>query len=411
MFNPKNCNIQDENLEEDIELCLEKYFKDRKCLTTEKVFTKKILKYIDDYNEYEHFYPLSLTWEITSDCNLRCSHCYYYNQKEKFDSTNDLSTEQIMKILNDIIEMGIVNIILTGGEALLRKDIFEIINKIKSNNISIKLSSNGIIITKEIAKKLSTLLHPKMDEVQISLDGACEEIHDKTRGKGNFKKTIQGIENLLEYGIFPSINCTVTSNNVLDLQALYKLSQKYKAKKLSLTRITPCDDSHNNLVPDMNILFHEVANVINLEKSIKGPFFEMSTFGFNDFIEYEILSKFVEKNSEMLKIMSSENLMCHRHEKINISKNGKVYLCFPAADNDICSLGDLRKESLINIWAKRYNNPLFQKRNLNDMICNKCKFILFCKAGCPLNAYQKYNNVLAPDGNCAFGEKLMQGQS
>lgn len=404
----KDYDLQNIHLEKDIELCLEKYFYDRKYLTTDKKFTKKIIEYIDDYNKYEHFYPLSLTWEITSECNLRCSHCYYYNQKEKFDSINDLSTEQIMTILDDIIEMGVINIILTGGEALLRKDIFEIIHKIKANNISIKLSSNGVLITKEIAKRLSTLLNPEMDDIQISLDGACDLTHDKTRGKGNFNKTIQGIKNLVEFGIFPSINCTVTSNNVLELQALYKLAQEFKSKKISLTRITPCDDTHNNLVPSMNVLFHEISNVIKLEKLSNGPFLEMSAFGFNDFINYKILSKFLKKNVDLLKIISSRNLMCHRHDKINVNKNGKVYLCFPAADNDVCSLGDLKEETLINIWAKRCNNILFQTRNLNNILCNKCKYILFCKGGCPLNAYQKYGSIFAPDGNCALGETFIK---
>lgn len=402
------CNMPAENLEKDIELCIEKYFGGRKYLTADKIFTKEITDYIGNYDAYEHFYPLSLTWEITSECNLRCSHCYYYNQKEKFDSSNDLSTEKIMKILDELKEMDIINVILTGGEALLRKDIFVIINKIKANNISLKLSSNGIIISKEIAKQLSGILNPKMDEIQISLDGATAETHDKTRGIGSFKQTIHGIKNLIDCGLYPSINCTVTADNVFEIQSLYKLAQEFKIKKIALTKISPCDETHNHLVPDINTLFHEVANVIRLERSENGPFFEMNTFAFYDFASHKILSEFIKKNNYSSKIKLFENLMCHRSDKININKHGKVYLCFPAADNDICSLGDLKKESLIDIWAKRHNNSLFKKRNLSNTICNQCKHVLFCKSGCPLNAYQKYGSVCAPDGNCPIGKIFMQ---
>jgi len=397
-----------EQLEKDIELCVKNFFRER-YQTMDFAFPGIIKNYLgDNAKGYQHYYPLSLVWELTSDCNLRCKHCYYHDYNEKFVSNDDLSSEKIMEIIDEVAEMNVIHITLSGGEPLLAKNIFEIIKKIKSKNIAIKFSTNGTLVTQDIAKKLSQLLNPKMDDVQISLDGACKETHDITRGKGSFEKTMQGIENLITNGIHPLINFTTTTHNVSELADLYTLTKSFGAKMLSVGKIMSCGSSQEPLVPDTITLFEQVAKVIRLEMEGDGPFFEMRTFKIFDFVNNPIAKKYLNARINIKDKSKPEDYICHNHQKINISAKGKVYLCFYAADNDLFPMGNLNNETLLEVWNKRHENNLFQKRALNDMICKECEYIKFCHSGCPLSSYQKYGSLLAPDKNCACGECLVQ---
>lgn len=410
-----NKNIEINNcLETAVELCMEKYFKSGTYQNAEKVFYTLIKNYVKHYEIYEHYYPFSLTWEIISDCNLRCKHCYFSNYSEKYDSRNDLSTEKIMSIIDELAEMNVVNVNLTGGEPFLRADFLDILKKLKSKNISINITTNGTLITENIAKELSFILNPLIDTIQVSLDGSCKETHDKTRGEGSFKKAIIGINNLVKYQIYPFINCTATIYNVFELANLYKLAQSLKVKKMSVAKMLPWSKEQIELVPDIDTLLIQISKVIEIEKKQKGLFFELRTFKFYDFVSHKIaqkkLSKFISSEDDE-KIAFDPNCICHKHDKLNINRDGKVYLCFHAADMDLYSLGDLKNEYLIDIWYKRHNNNLFQLRNLNKMVCKKCNYANFCRGGCPLSAELSHGKIESPDGNCVYGNVLMQSEN
>lgn len=394
------------DLQSSIKLCIDKYFENKIYMTPELFFMKKMMEFMGNPKSYKYQLPLFLSWEITAECNLRCKHCYYYKNDSKFNAIQDLSTQRILEIIDEIADMNIVHIDLTGGEPLLRNDIFEIIEKIKSKNISLKLSSNGILITKDIARKLSKLLNPYMDSVQISLEGAYAHTHEQLRGNGTFEKTIQGIKNLVEEGVATFVNSTVTTENINELTDLYKLTHKLGVKKLSLAKIIPTEESHYSLISDMDILFKEFANIIKLEKKNKVPFFEIATFKLWDFLNHEQAKEVLQKIFKNKKIPMVDDFDCHNNSKININKDGKVYLCFRAADLGLFPMGDLKNESLSDIWNRKTENELFKARNSVDMSCKKCQYASFCKAGCPLNAFLKFNTILAPDSNCIEGEKL-----
>lgn len=407
--------MSNEKLEKAVQLCVERFF-GKKFETSAETFSRKIIEYNKSKTqsyEYEHYYPTKIFWKIISECNLRCSHCFFYGKEDKFNSKNDLSKEKIMQVIDELEEMNVLSIILTGGEVFLRNDIFEILSKLKSKNISIKISTNATLITKEMAKKLAAILNPIMDNVQVSLDGATSETHDKTRGKGAFDKAIQGVKNLVEYGIFPIVNCTVTSMNVSEMKQLYNLTQNLKVKKLSLTKIAPCAEDQNNLVPDLDNLFEALAEVIKLESQGEGPFLDMRIFAVHDFANHKIAQKFLTKYldaANKLQMGLNKNCMCHKNNKAYIDADGSLYLCNIAAEIEKCSFGNIRDSSFIDVWATRLQNIFFKERNASDMACINCKYINVCSGGCPANAYNGYGDVKAPDKNCQCGRLLMQAK-
>ena len=140
------------------------------------------------------FYPTIVTLELTNECNLRCKHCYSF-LGEKLE--NELTYEEIKRLLRELHDLGTMEIELGGGEPLLRPDLMKIINATQSSDFEITLITNGILIKKETPKKLSNF---SIKHVQISLDG-LKEAHEYIRGKGTFESAIRAIKELRDEDI------------------------------------------------------------------------------------------------------------------------------------------------------------------------------------------------------------------
>lgn len=129
---------------------------------------------------------------VTKYCNLRCRMCDYPSGKFW---TNALSKEQIKDLIREAAELGVKTVELSGGEPMMRKDIYEIISFAASLNLKVFMASNGVLIGPEEVKKL---LDAGLTLVTFSLEGP-EELNDSIRGAGNFKKTMQAIKSFLGY--------------------------------------------------------------------------------------------------------------------------------------------------------------------------------------------------------------------
>lgn len=402
-------NISKNILENSIEICLEKFFNNNSYnKNAVAIFSERISKTMVNGDNYKYSNPIVAVWKIFSDCNLRCKHCFFYNKPDKFNSINDFNTEQAIKLIDDLIEMNIVKIILSGGETLLRKDIFKILKKIKSNNIAIKLSTNATLVNEEIAKELGIILNQNTDIIQVSLDGANAETHDLTRGKGSFSKTIRGIKSLINNNNLVSINCTITSNNVSEISDLYRLAQSLEVPILSISKIIPFDTEQELLIPNNDLFFYELAKAIEIEKRDSKTFLQIETMWIYDFVNNKIAKSILDKNINLKKLSYNQDCMCHKNDKIYINANGDVHLCHLLVDEPSLCLGNAKKRALSKIWQDRFNNIFFQERNLKNMTCKSCNYVVLCKGGCPASAYLNYGDLNAPDKNCIYGKCLMQ---
>lgn len=409
----ENYEIINNNLETSLKICIEKFFDKRSGKIASNI-SKKIMKYAKSEScdaNYQYSCPLQVTWKIVSSCNLRCAHCFFQGNEDKYNSSDDLSTDKIMQVIDELAEMNVVSIILTGGEVLLTKNILKILEKIKSKNIAVSISTNATLVSSELAQKLGTILNPVMDNIQVSLDGATRETNDKIRGKGAFDRAVQGIKNLVSAGIPPSINCTATTINIHELPLLYELAQDLKVKKISIYKIVPFWDEQNNLVPSLENLFKAVSEVIRLENPQVGPVFDNRTFTLHDFVNYEPAKKIISEYlnfSEKQREDIIKDCMCHNHDKVYIDSNGTLYLCNSVAQDEKNSFGNINYGSFAEVWANRFQNEFYKERNLSSMACKKCPYVCICRGGCPANAYEEYHTINAPDGNCNLGCFLMQ---
>lgn len=190
-----------------------------------------------------------VVWNITRRCNLKCQHCYMSSQD--LDYPNELSHEEGLAFLADLASIKVPVVLFSGGEPLKRPDALELIARCRQLGMRATLSTNGTLITPEVARELKKL---DLSYVGISLDAAEPGVHDEFRGKeGAFAQTIEGIRNCKAAGLKVGLRFTVTAFNVdelprlFDLMAaediprlcIYHLAYSGRGKKIAREDLTP----------------------------------------------------------------------------------------------------------------------------------------------------------------------------
>lgn len=163
--------------------------------------------------------PIFVLWELTDKCNLSCIHCYYNSNRK---TETELSTQQAFNIIDQLAEMKVFEAYLSGGEAMLREDWPLLVQRLREKNIQVGIISNGTKIDEKAAKKLAEL---KVKWVQISIDGASPEVHDKVRGlEGGWQKSVDAIRYLRQNNIRTHISFVPTKINFRDLKEVIGLA-------------------------------------------------------------------------------------------------------------------------------------------------------------------------------------------
>ena len=156
-------------------------------------------------------------WEVTKFCNYKCKHCCAL--AEKISTENELKYDDFARNLDEMKEYGIEEIYFSGGEPFSRKDILQILRKARENNINCNISTNGSLITENIAKELKNL---NINKVHISLDHYIPEKFNYFRGGNYFDSTIRGIKLLKANDIYVRIGVVIWKENVDEIEEMIK---------------------------------------------------------------------------------------------------------------------------------------------------------------------------------------------
>ncbi len=164
--------------------------------------------------------PQLVAWEITRSCNLYCAHCRAAAHSGGYEG--ELSTDECFKLIDQIAEVGKPILILTGGEPLLRPDVFDIGKYAVGKGFRVVMGTNGTMVTESIATQIKAV---PLSRISVSLDFPTPELQDKFRGaKGAFELALAGIKNAQAAGVEVQINMTVTQKNAEYLPELVDLA-------------------------------------------------------------------------------------------------------------------------------------------------------------------------------------------
>ena len=248
-------------------------------------------------------------WEITKRCNLACIHC--------ISSTGDkseLNTNEAFRTINILGNFGCKELYITGGEPLVREDIFEIFKKAKEKGFKVGLLTNGLLINKTNIKKIKSFV----DEIGISLDGPFPQINDKIRGRGTFKKILRIIKILKFYQIPLTIYVTISKINLEYIESILNLISDLKIEKIRINEVSLRGRAYKN----RSLLGISKERKKNLKDSLLGIFKK-------HFPQFEVrLNKKCEAN----------------RKTIFLSPLGYIYPCIEIFQRkSSCHLGNIRE--------------------------------------------------------------------
>lgn len=267
--------------------------------------------------------PLFIAWQINAECNLGCLHCCEEAGHSMPDQMNKVET---FDFLNQIVELKIPYVALSGGEPLLHPHFFAICELLRQHNISVKIETNGEFIDQQAVDSFARL---RFRSVQISLDGATPVVHEKLRISGDWDKAVKSIKMLVKEKVNTEIVFVPTKFNIHEVGQLIDLAYSlgaygvYTGKIMRIGRaaknwdiLCPSDDEYKIF---FKVLNEKVAQYDGKMKVYYYPY---------DVIE-ELKYRLGYPSASLLVI-----------------PNGKVKLIGPLPF--IC--GDLRKHSLIQVW-------------------------------------------------------------
>jgi len=188
-----------------------------------------------------------VVWNCTQECNLSCVHCY--SSAGNQSSPGTLNTEEAKSFIRDLVDFGVPVILFSGGEPLLREDIFELASFARGLGLRTVLSTNGTLITKEIAAKIRDV---EFAEAGISLDGIGVK-NDQFRGKkGAYEAALQGIRNCIAIGQKVSLRLTITGSTYSEIPAIFDLVEREGIERVCFYHLAYVGRASNSSKDDLS---------------------------------------------------------------------------------------------------------------------------------------------------------------
>ncbi len=332
--------------------------------------------------------PICLTWELTYACNLQCVHCLSSSGRR---DPWELSTAEAKAVLDQLAELQVFYINIGGGEPMVRKDFFEVVDYAIGCGIGVKFSTNGAYIDADAAKRLASMDYL---DVQISLDGTDAATNDAVRGAGSHAMAIAAMNNLRDAGFGPfKISVVVTRHNVDQLDEFKRLADSYGAQ-LRITRLRPSGrgaDTWHELHPtdaqQMQIYKWLLAHGENVLTG--DSFFHLNAFG---------------ESLPGLNMCGAGRVVCL------IDPIGDVYAC-PFVIHEQFKAGSVRAPGGFGeVWKQ---STLF--RDLREPqsagVCGSCGSYDACQGGCMAAKFFTGIPLDGPDPECVTGHAstLLEG--
>jgi radical SAM protein with 4Fe4S-binding SPASM domain len=332
---------------------------------------------------------LTVEWDITYKCNLRCKHCLV---DAGIGLPNELNTDECLEIIDELAKHRFRLIVFSGGEPFIRHDFLRILEYASDKGFIVKILTNATLVTPEIARKLRKC---EVMFVQTSLEGANKATHDKIRGEGSFDKAIAGIKNMVAQNVSVGVATVLTSENYLELEELARLCIKMGVKILMPGELLIRGRAESNKLRPPPI------TDIEREKYIKG---------LADKYAGEILIKNqIDTTRQLLQLVDKGivRYACSRIiSGIAINPIGEVYPCKgfygkcdgALATGSVCSLtyGRLPRERLDVILKRRLSVHIPTVEEIDT----QCRYKKACLGGCAAETFKRKGTFLSPSPDC-----------
>jgi len=328
-----------------------------------------------------------LSFHLTRACNLRCKHCYV-EAGEPLE--NELTTPEVLRIIEDFAQLGGEYLLITGGEPFLRREtLYEALRKGRKVGIpEIFVATNGTLISNEdmeVCKKYDV-------EIGVSLDGAIQETNDYIRGAGSYEKCIKTIKKLISAGIKVKINMTLMKPNIKEAEKMVYLAKDLGINSIIFTPLLPIGRAKIN--KDLQASFEEILSA--------------SSTAWEKAKEVGIAAE-LEELEDVFKSgkLTREDMCGAGTEILLVSSKGDLYPCNMFFEFEEFNAGNVRERGLRDTWKNSKVLKKLRRLSVLDIkSCKDCELKFIC-AVCPAEIYKEHGGFNEKPKRCSFYKKTL----
>lgn len=345
--------------------------------------------------------PAVVVWNVTAACNLSCAHCY---AAAASPSPEELSTEEAEAAIDDMSDFGVRALLFSGGEPLLRGDIFSLAGRAVRRGMRVALSTNGTLLTQDAAAKIQDA---GFVYVGISLDGT-ESTHDALRKKpGAFRDSLCGLEQCRRRGLEAGIRFTLLRHNRGELSEVLRLAQEAGAARFCIYHLVPsgraralADDdlSHAERRQTLEWIFQKTQEAVR-----RGSATEILT-----------VDNHADAGWIFLRLRQEDSALAEKvYQALAVqggNASGIALGCMDAAGNVYADqflrtrvLGNIRARPFSSVWQDESNPLLAALRNRAQFLkgrCLRCRFLSLCNGNFRARAEAATGDLWAEDPSC-----------
>ncbi|MFH1101872.1 MAG: radical SAM protein [Methanobacteriota archaeon] len=311
--------------------------------------------------------------EVTHACNVRCIHCYT-NAGDRL--SHELSTKQFFDIIDQLAGLGVLFINVTGGEPLMRRDVFEIMEHVVDNHLFLNVFTNGVLLDKERVERLR-MLDPEC--VAVSIDGATVRTHDRIRGVPCFDMVLQNIRLLVDAKVRVRTNTCVYTENVGEIGELVDLLRGMGVGQILLDTFVGVGrgSSHAELQLSPTVAADITRVIAEKNKSFIDAGKKVPELTFS---ETPVASEFRSTGDKKYSYCGVGTSSC------TIRPNGDMVLCPMLSEDKYCA-GNVLDTSIEKLWVDSSVFEPLRNHSVEDIIeCKACEQRVSCAGGCKAKA-------------------------
>ncbi len=343
-----------------------------------------------------------VVWNVGRRCNLHCVHCYSQSHDKQYEG--ELTHAQGKALLDDLADFQVPVVLFSGGEPLIRPDIFELIKYAASKKMRAVVSTNGTLITDDIAMKLKDA---GISYAGISLDG-LEETNDRFRGvKGAFAQSLQGVRNCQKHGVKVGLRFTITQHNHQDVAGIFDLLESEGIPRVCFYHLVYAGRG-NKMVKDcltneqtravVDLIIDRTRKIHDAGKSVEVLTVDNHTDG-----PYVYMRLLKEDPARAAKVMELLKMNGGNNSGIGIgcvSWDGSVH---PDQFWRHYSAGNVKDTPFSKIWTDPREELLSKLRDRKKYLkgrCAACKWLDICNGNFRVRAEAVTGDIWAPEPDC-----------
>lgn len=333
--------------------------------------------------------PVVCEFEITNICPLDCMHCVQH----KGNKSNSLTTNKIKSVLCELRDIGTQEVCISGGEPLMHPNFREIVHHSIKLGLATSLYTSAVIVSQVLASQLYDI---GIKKVFVTLLGDNPAVHDQiSRKAGSFRKTVQGIKNLVVHNFYVIVHVPILKPNYKNISGTVDLCEDLGVDAFHLIRYFPHNIKQNKnakkLLVNSNDLRYAVEIAISKakEKSRKIEFIPGSAIPF----------ALVDHSEINLELCNAATSRCY------VTHSGYVVPCPGFREPELLRAdNNINNRALRDIWKSSFVMHLARKHSIDNLYgkCHFCPNSRKCIGGCPAQSYIYFKDVLQPDPLCWY---------